>query len=52
LVIVMRLRGNQIFEQTRMAAFAIKLRHDVDVATSTSQGSRASVRDTAYFTPD
>jgi hypothetical protein len=53
LVIVMWLRGNQIFKQTRMAAFAIKLRHDVDVATSISQGSRASsVRDTAYFTPD
>ena len=53
LVIVMRLRGNQIFKQTRMAAFAIKLRHDVDVAMSTSQGSWDSpVRDTAHFTPD
>ena len=53
LVIGVRLRGNEIFKQTRVAAIAIKLGHCVDVATSTSQGSWASAfRDTAYFTSD
>ena len=39
LVIGVRLRGNQIFQQTRMAPLAVKLRNCVDVATSTSRGS-------------
>jgi hypothetical protein len=51
-VVGVRLRRNHIFQQTRMAPMAVKLRDCVDVATSTSRGSGTAVHDTAYFTPD
>jgi hypothetical protein len=52
-VIGERLRSYQIFKQTGVPAFAIKLRHCVDEAPATSRENLASAfRDTAYFTPD
>jgi hypothetical protein len=53
LVVGMGLCSNQIFKETRVPAFAIKLRHYVDTATSISRRNWAApVCDTAYFTPD
>jgi hypothetical protein len=52
-LIGVRLRRDQIFKETRVAAFSKKPRYRVDATKLTSLGNCASViRGTAHFTPD